>query len=181
MCLSRCIRNISLGVAGALCVCYPWPSRLLMEQARSADPSQRGNWRDFLVLVVLGLAVDLRWFEPAWPRGIRSVRQDAAARCGDLWVSRRAATGWVGFDLRLKWRDAAIGLREFWFLRANRNSSWALGMGFLHFHAHWPQPLQFCGAFLFTFLFIAIPEELFFRGGCRICWNGGSDGLLRCC
>ena len=28
---------------------------------------QRGNWRDFLVLAALGLAVDLRWFEGAWP------------------------------------------------------------------------------------------------------------------
>jgi hypothetical protein len=39
----------------------------LQWQAREADPAQRGNWRDFLVLAILGLAVDLRWFESAWP------------------------------------------------------------------------------------------------------------------
>src|SRR5579872_4199893 len=40
---------------------------LLLEQAARVDSEQRGNWRDFLVLVTLGLAVDLRWFEGAWP------------------------------------------------------------------------------------------------------------------
>src|SRR5271170_2840957 len=39
----------------------------LLLQAREIDPEQRGNWRDFLVLAALGLSVDLRWFEGAWP------------------------------------------------------------------------------------------------------------------
>ncbi|HEU5341008.1 hypothetical protein [Edaphobacter sp.] len=39
----------------------------LLWQARCMDAAGRGNWRDFLVLMVLGLAVDLRWFEAAWP------------------------------------------------------------------------------------------------------------------
>ena len=38
----------------------------LLWQAKRADAEQRGNWRDFLVLATLGLAVDLRWFEGAW-------------------------------------------------------------------------------------------------------------------
>jgi membrane protease YdiL (CAAX protease family) len=39
-----------------------------------------------------------------------------------------------------------------------------LWLGFLHVHALWPSPFGAIGAFVFTFLFIAIPEELFFRG-----------------
>lgn len=69
----------------------------------------------------------------------------------------------MGFDLRLKWRDAGVGLREFCFY-APIAIPLGLGLGFLHFHASWPMPLRAGGAFLFTFFFIAIPEELFFRG-----------------
>jgi membrane protease YdiL (CAAX protease family) len=39
-----------------------------------------------------------------------------------------------------------------------------LSLGFLHFHGYWPRLPQLAGAFLFTFFFIAVPEELFFRG-----------------
>src|SRR5271167_1193296 len=42
----------------------------LLGQAAIADPEQRGNWRDAVILLTLGLAVDLRWFEPAWPDGL---------------------------------------------------------------------------------------------------------------
>src|ERR1700687_5527557 len=48
----------------------PVGSAFLLEQARNEDSGQNGNWRDFVVLLVLGLAVDLRWLEPAWPRGL---------------------------------------------------------------------------------------------------------------
>jgi membrane protease YdiL (CAAX protease family) len=39
-----------------------------------------------------------------------------------------------------------------------------LALGFIHFRAGWPAPLRALGAYVFTFFFIAIPEELFFRG-----------------
>jgi uncharacterized protein len=39
-----------------------------------------------------------------------------------------------------------------------------LSLGFLHFHALWPRPVPIAEAWIYTFLFIAIPEELFFRG-----------------
>ena len=52
----------------ALPVAIAW----LLGQAAIADPEQRGNWRDAIVLLTLGLAVDLRWFEPAWPTGLRA-------------------------------------------------------------------------------------------------------------
>src|SRR5258708_516623 len=54
----------------ALPVTIAW---LLMRAA--ADPGQRGDWRDAFILLVLGLAVDLRWFDRAWPPGLRALNE----------------------------------------------------------------------------------------------------------
>jgi uncharacterized protein len=69
----------------------------------------------------------------------------------------------VGFDLRLRTRDITTGLREFSFY-APVAIILGLALGFLHFHPIWPSPLRAVAAFVFTFFFIAVPEELFFRG-----------------
>jgi uncharacterized protein len=42
----------------------------LLDQAAKADPEQLGNWRDAIILLILGLAIDLRWLERAWPSGL---------------------------------------------------------------------------------------------------------------
>jgi uncharacterized protein len=135
----------------------------LLDQARNADRSHRGNWRDFLVLIVLGLAVDLRWFESAWPRGSTAFGKILLLDAGIFGFLAVRQLDSVGFDLRLKLRDAGIGLREF-ALYAVIAIPLGLGLGFLHVHRMWPQPLHAVGAFVFTFLLIAVPEELFFRG-----------------
>jgi membrane protease YdiL (CAAX protease family) len=147
----------------ALYALLPVAAALLLWQAKEADHTQRGTWRDFLVLAVLGLAVDLRWFERAWPAHLavfnKMLLLDAGIY-GFLYV--RQLDG-IGFDLRLRLRDLRTGLREFgWYAPIAIALGFALG--FLHLHARWPKPLPLAGAFLFTFAFIAIPEELFFRG-----------------
>jgi uncharacterized protein len=135
----------------------------LLDRARASDPRQYGNWRDFIVLAVLGLAVDLRWFEPAWPRGYAAFGKMLLLDVGIFaFLGVRQLDG-VGFDLRLNRRDAAIGLREFSFY-AVIAIPLGLWLGFLRFHAQWAEPLHAIGAFVFTFLFIAVPEELYFRG-----------------
>jgi membrane protease YdiL (CAAX protease family) len=135
----------------------------LQWQAREADPAQRGNWRDFLVLAILGLAVDLRWFEPAWPAHLAVFNKILLLDAGIYgFILVRQLEG-VGFDLRLRLRDVATGLRQFgWY--APIAIALGLGLSFLHVHAVWPRPLTLGTAFLFTFAFIAVPEELFFRG-----------------
>jgi hypothetical protein len=135
----------------------------LMEQARRIDPQQRGNWRDYLVLTALGLAVDLRWFEAAWPAHLTVFNKILLLDAGIYGLLMIRQLNGVGFDLRLRLRDAGIGLREFAFY-APIALALGLGIGFLHLHASWPHLPQLAGAFLFTFFFIAIPEELFFRG-----------------
>ncbi len=69
----------------------------------------------------------------------------------------------IGFDLRLRLRDAGIGLREL-VLYTPLALALGLGLGFLHLHSGWPGLAPIAGAWVFTFFFIAIPEELFFRG-----------------
>ena len=135
----------------------------LLWQATIADQGQRGNWRDFLILAALGLAVDLRWFESAWPAHLAIFSKMLLPDAGIYaFIALRALDG-IGFDLRLRLRDAGIGLREV-VLYTPPALALGVGLGFLHPHTGWPGVAPIAGAWLFTFFFIAIPEELFFRG-----------------
>lgn len=136
---------------------------LLLDQARAADPEQHGDWRDFLILALLGLAVDLRWLEPAWPPRLAVFSKMLLVDAGIYgFLAVRRLEG-VGFDLRLRLNDLRIGTRE---LAQYAPVAIALGLllGFLHFHAYLPSALRVLLTWIFTFLFIAVPEELFFRG-----------------
>jgi hypothetical protein len=135
----------------------------LLGQAGRADPEQTSNWRDFLVLAALGLAVDLRWFEGAWPAHLAIFGKMLLLDAG-IWgfIVVRRLEG-VGFDLRLRLGDAGVGLREL-ALYAPIALALGLGLGFLHLHRAWPGVAPIAGAWIFTFFFIAVPEELFFRG-----------------
>ena len=147
----------------ALYALLPVAVSLMMWQARRSDPTQHGNWRDFLVLAILGLAVDLRWFQHAWPAHLIVFNKILLLDTG-IWgflVVRRLDD--VGFNLRLRWRDVGIGLRELAFYTPLAIPL-GLGLSFLHLHPSAPWLARFPGAFLFTFFFIAVPEELFFRG-----------------
>ena len=147
----------------ALYAILPISIAFLMHQARTADPEQHGNWRDYLVLIPLGLAVDLRWFEPAWPPHLAVFNKILLLDAGIYGLVFIRQLNGTGFDLRLSLRDLRIGLREF-LLYTPIAIILGLSLSFIHFHKLWPSPLQFSGAFVFTFFFIAIPEELYFRG-----------------
>lgn len=147
----------------ALYALLPVAIAAILDWARVADETARGTWQDFFILLALGLAVDLRWLEPAWPHGLAAFGKMLLLDAGLYgFLSVRQLDG-VGFDLRLKLHDVRIGLREFLFY-APIAILLGLALGFLHFHGGWPEPLRAIGAFVFTFLCIAIPEELFFRG-----------------
>jgi membrane protease YdiL (CAAX protease family) len=146
----------------ALYALLPIAVTFLLHQARQVDPNQSGNWRDYLVLLTLGLAVDLRWFEPAWPPHLAVFNKMILLNAGIYGFLLIRELNGVSFDLRLRRRDLTIGLRE-WALYTPIAITLGLSLSFLHFHPHWPSLSQLAGAF-FTFLFIAVPEELFFRG-----------------
>jgi hypothetical protein len=141
----------------ALPVAIAW----LLGQAAIADPEQRGNWRDAIVLLTLGLAVDLRWFERAWPNGL--------AGWGKLLLVDAALYGFVairrlhgtGFDFHFRWSDWKTGLRELAFFTP-LVLGLGLALGFLHPHGnalHW----SMVPTWIYIFIFVAVPEELYFR------------------
>jgi membrane protease YdiL (CAAX protease family) len=128
-----------------------------------ANPMQL-DWRDFLVLALLGISVDLHFFDKAWPvPGLSSMPKLLfvdAALFGYLVIR---PIGDIGYDFRPKLPDFRIGLREFLFFTP---VAIALGfaLSFLHFHKTLASPLWFASGWVFTLFFIAVPEELFFRG-----------------
>jgi membrane protease YdiL (CAAX protease family) len=147
----------------ALYLLLPVAVSWLLYRASVADPAQRGDWRDFLVLVALGLAVDLRWFEPAWPPHLAVFNKMLLLDAGIYgFLAIRRLEG-VGFDLRLRLTDLRIGGRELAFY-APIAAVLGLLLGFLHLHAYIPTVSHVVLGWIFTFFFIAVPEELFFRG-----------------
>jgi hypothetical protein len=147
----------------ALYLLLPIAVAALLMQASRIDPEQRGNWRDFTVLLALGLAVDLRWFEGAWPAHLAVFNKILLLDAGIYgFVLIRQLEG-TGFDLRLRGNDLAIGVREAAFYTPIALVL-GLALGFLHMHAVWPGVGAIAGAWIFTFFFVAVPEELFFRG-----------------
>ncbi len=141
----------------ALPVAIAW----LLGQAAIADPEQRGNWRDAIVLLTLGLAVDLRWFEPAWPNsltGLGKLLLVDAALYGFVVIRQLNGTG---FDFHFRWSDWKAGLRELAYF-APLVLAGGLALGFLHPHGN-ALRLSMIPTWIYIFIFVAVPEELFFR------------------
>jgi membrane protease YdiL (CAAX protease family) len=143
----------------------------LLDRAAAADPEQRGNWRDGIILLALGSAVDLRWFDSAWPAGLRALNELLLVDVGLYgFLAIRRLEG-TGFDFCTGWNDWKenwkSGLRELAFLTPPVLLL-GLALGFIHPHRSalpgnlagvgWAA-LRWAGIFFFT----AVPEELFFR------------------
>jgi membrane protease YdiL (CAAX protease family) len=146
------------GLYAALPVVLAW----LLERAAAADPELRGNWRDALILLTFGLAVDLRWFDGAWPAGLRGLGNLLlvdAGLYGFLGVRRLNRTG---FDFHFHGSDWKTGLRELVFF-APAVLLLGIALGFIHPHANLPPVGKAALTWAGIFVFVAVPEELFFR------------------
>jgi uncharacterized protein len=142
----------------ALPVLIAW----LLARAAAADPDQRGNWRDALILLTLGLAVDLRWFDGAWPAGLRGLNNLLLVDAGLYgFLAIRNLSG-TGFDFHLHWSDWKTGLRELAYF-APAVLALGFALGFLHPHANLPAVGKAALTWAGIFVFVAVPEELFFR------------------
>jgi uncharacterized protein len=134
----------------------------LLLRAAQADVEQRGNWRDWLILLVLGLAVDLRWFDRAWPPGLRALNElflVDAGLYGFLAIRKLSGTG---FDFHLRWSDWKTGVRELIYFTPPVIVL-GLALGFIHPHRNLPGIGSALLRWIAIFFFTAVPEELFFR------------------
>jgi uncharacterized protein len=142
----------------ALPVVIAW----LLSRASAVDPEQRGNWRDAIILLTLGLIVDLRWFDVAWPAGLRGIGNLLlvdAGLYGFLGVRRLSGTG---FDFHFRWSDWKTGLRELVFF-APIVIALGLALDFIHPHKNVPPVGRALLSWIGIFVFVAVLEELFFR------------------
>jgi hypothetical protein len=146
----------------ALFAVLPVAIAWLLAQAAIADPEQRGNWRDALILLTLGLAVDLRWFDSAWPSGLRGLNNLLLVDAGLYGFLGVRRLGNTGFDFHLRWSDWKTGLRELLFF-APAVLVLGLALGFIHPHANVPPIGKAALTWAGIFVFVAVPEELFFR------------------
>jgi CAAX protease family protein len=134
----------------------------LLERAAVVDREQRGNWRDASTLLALGLAVDLRWFEGAWPAGLQALGKLLLVGVGLYgFLAIRQLSG-TGFDLHLRWSDLKTGLCELIFL-APVLLFLGIELDFIHPHASAPGLATAALSWVGIFFFIALPEELYFR------------------
>ena len=129
-----------------------------------ASPQSRADWHDWLVLLFVALAVELHPFDGAWAApGLNAMPKLLlldAALYGYLVIRRLDG---IGFDFHARWTDWRIGIREFLFYTPIALTLGFL-MGFLHLHRILSNPLWFGSGWIFTLFFVAVPEEVFFRG-----------------
>jgi membrane protease YdiL (CAAX protease family) len=134
----------------------------LLQNASVKDPQP--DWHDWLALAILAISVELHIFDRAWPiaglSGMPKLLFVDTALYAYL-VIRPIRN--IGFDFRLSRSNILIGLREFLYFTP---IAVLLGFSlrFLHFHKTLSSPIAFAEGWMFTFVFVAMPEELFFRG-----------------
>ena len=134
----------------------------MLARAAVVDHEQRGNWRDALILLTLGLAVDLRWFDLAWPSGLRGLNNLLLLDAGLYgFLAIRHLDG-TGFDFHLRLSDWRTGLRELLFF-APAVLALGFALGFLHPHSNLPPLGKAILSWAGICVFVAVLEELFFR------------------
>lgn len=125
---------------------------------------EKFSWQDFVVLSMFFLPVEFGLLNGAFPySGLSALPKlllvDAALY--SYFVVRKLDG--IGYDFRIKFRDVVVGARECLFYTPIVIPL-GLALHFLHPHSGWPSASRALGTLLITFFFVAIPEELFFRG-----------------
>jgi uncharacterized protein len=130
----------------------------------SSNSAARLSWQDVLALAAVALPIEFHWLDRSFPHpGLSSLPKllllDSVLYA--FLVVRRLDH--VGYDFRPHARDLVIGIRELLFF-APIVISLGLALHFITPHKALPSGTSALSALAITFFFIAIPEELFFRG-----------------
>lgn len=135
------------------------PSAVL-ESCRS---NSRLVWQDAVVLGSLVATHLLRLLDPAWPAQLAAPPKLFLIDIVLYAYTVVRPLDRIGYSFVPRLSAFRIGFREWLFFLP-----FGIGLGtvlhFTHFHARWPAPIGIGSAIVATFLFVAIPEELFFRG-----------------
>jgi hypothetical protein len=121
-------------------------------------------WQDVIALAVVGLPVEFGWMRGSFQHpglsALPKILLMDSALYGFLVVRRLEG---VGYDFRARVRDLVIGLRECSFF-APIAIALGVAVGFIAPHGGVPPASSASADLVVTFFFVAIPEELFFRG-----------------
>ena len=146
--------------AAVLVIAFPI---LLAGFLRFSNLPARMTWRDAVALGLIVAAYFLQWLAIAWPYAALALfpklfLADVALYC--FLVIRQVDAGYSLWPTR---SAVGVGIREWAFYFP---FAFAIGelTGFIHFHYVVPDWRKALGALVVTFLLVAIPEELFFRG-----------------
>jgi uncharacterized protein len=121
-------------------------------------------WQDVIALSVVGLPLEFGLIRESFPHPGLSALPKILLMDSTLYaflVVRRLEG--VGYDFRARVRDLVIGLRECGFF-APIAIALGVAISFIAPHGGTPSASSVSAALLVTFFFVAIPEELFFRG-----------------
>jgi uncharacterized protein len=131
------------------------------------------TWVDLVVLAVAGLTIDLGLLNTAGPLAVKGTTLWPPGLGGfpKMMMANVALYGYlvikpidgVGYSLIPRFADFKIGWREMLFYTPIVIPA-GLALGFLHVHRTLPPAWMPPAAWIFTFIFVALPEELFFRG-----------------
>ena len=137
---------------------------VLSAVVESSASKRKMVWQDVVVLGTLFAVYLARLLTPAWPHAELAVlpKLYVADLALYLYIVLRKLDG-VGYSLVPK-RDAfLIGLRE-WAYFLPLGIGLGAALRFIHFHAAVPSTASLLSGVLTTFLLVAVPEEMFFRG-----------------
>jgi hypothetical protein len=127
----------------------------------------RWQWQDVAVALALWLPLDFRWMRNVWPWPGNSLAYSLnsllATNLGVFLFVCVRRLDQVGYQYRFESTDWLVGLRNF-LLLATIAIPIGLHTGFIAFSEHFTTLWQIALSAVAIFLFIAIPEELLFRG-----------------